>query len=120
MEGSDLGSTVIAIMHHAPVLRSRQVAVSEKLWRSSMKVLFICLQYSNSVSYFASLSTTRMPSVEQQFLKPGTFDDLNQIGTNCPTSVPSLLLGCVEAYSLAISHGNSSIVVNVAKQEGTR
>jgi hypothetical protein len=30
MEGSDLGSTVSAIMHHAPVLRSRQVAVS---WR---------------------------------------------------------------------------------------
>jgi hypothetical protein len=34
MEGSDLGSTVTAIMHHAPVLRSRHVAVSEKLWRS--------------------------------------------------------------------------------------
>ena len=28
MEGSDLASTVSAIMHHAPVLRSRQVAVS--------------------------------------------------------------------------------------------
>jgi hypothetical protein len=40
------------------------------------------------------------------------------MGANCPASVPSLLLGCVEAYSLAITHGNSSIV-NVAKQ-GTR
>jgi hypothetical protein len=40
------------------------------------------------------------------------------MGANCPASVPSLLLGCVEAYSLAITHGNSSIA-NVAKQ-GTR
>ena len=28
MEGSDLGSTVVAILHHAPVLRSEHVAVS--------------------------------------------------------------------------------------------
>lgn len=30
MEGSDLGPTVSVIMHHAPVLRSKHVAVSFK------------------------------------------------------------------------------------------
>lgn len=37
------------------------------------------------------------------------------MGANCPASVPSLLRGCIEAYSAAIVHGNTSIA-NVAKQ----
>ena len=41
-----------------------------------------------------------------------------RIGANCPNSVPSLLRGCIEAYSLAILHGNLSIA-NVAKQAVT-
>ena len=43
---------------------------------------------------------------------------LTRMGANCPASVPSLLLGCVEAYSLAISHGSASIA-NVAKKGAT-
>jgi hypothetical protein len=43
---------------------------------------------------------------------------MTRLGANCPASVPSLLLGCVEAYSLAISHGhtNTRSIANVAKQ----
>ena len=40
---------------------------------------------------------------------------MTRMGANCPASVPSLLRGCIEAYSAAIVHGNTSIA-NVAKQ----
>jgi hypothetical protein len=40
---------------------------------------------------------------------------MTRMGANCPASVPSLLRGCIEAYSAAILHGNTSIA-NVAKQ----
>ena len=40
------------------------------------------------------------------------------MGANCPASVPSLLLGCIQAYSAAIDQGNASIS-KTAKQSVT-
>jgi hypothetical protein len=43
---------------------------------------------------------------------------MSRMGANCPASVPSLLLGCIQAYSMAVSQGNTSIC-NVAKKSVT-
>lgn len=40
---------------------------------------------------------------------------MTRLGANCPASIPSLLLGCLDAYSLAIQHSNTSII-KAAKQ----
>ena len=40
---------------------------------------------------------------------------MTRMGANCPASVPSLLLGCMQAYQLATQHQNVPIS-NVAKQ----
>ena len=69
MEGNDLSSTIVAIMHNAPILRSRHVASA--LCRASV---------------------------------PQAGDIISRLGANCPASVPSLLLGCIEAYSLSIHY----------------
>ena len=69
MEGSDLSSTIFAIMHNAPVLQSRHVA--NALCRASVPQAGILI---------------------------------SRLGANCPASVPSLLLGCIEAYSMSIEH----------------
>jgi hypothetical protein len=63
MEGSDLGSTVAAIMHHAPVLRSRHVAVREKtnIFAKSFMfrwILVYSLTHPNSFLLMRSLSRT--------------------------------------------------------------
>ena len=34
---------------------------------------------------------------------------LRRIAANCPATVPSLLLGCIDAYVMALDHGNTSI-----------
>jgi hypothetical protein len=69
MEGSDLSSTIFAIMHNAPVLQSRHVA--NALCRASVPQAGILI---------------------------------SRLGANCPASVPSLLLGCIEAYCMSIEH----------------
>lgn len=72
MEGnSDLCSTIVAIMHHAPILQSRHVANS--FCRASV---------------------------------PQTGDLMSQLAANCPTSTQSLLLGCIEAYTMSIKYHN--------------
>jgi hypothetical protein len=72
MEGnSDLCSTIVAIMHHAPILQSRHVANS--FCRASV---------------------------------PQTGDLMSQLAANCPASVQSLLLGCIEAYTMSIQYHN--------------
>ena len=68
-EGNDLSSTIVAIMHSAPVLQSRHVA--NALCRASV---------------------------------PQTGDLVSRLGANCPASVPSLLLGCIEAYCMSIEY----------------
>jgi hypothetical protein len=40
---------------------------------------------------------------------------MTRLGANCPASIPSLLLGCLDAYSLAMQHSNTSII-KAAKQ----
>jgi hypothetical protein len=55
MEGSDLGSTVTAIMHHAPVLRSRQLATA--LCRASLD------QTGDLISRLAANCPTSAPAL---------------------------------------------------------
>eukprot|EP00980_Cylindrotheca_fusiformis_P015907 scaffold4658_cov118-Cylindrotheca_fusiformis.AAC.13 len=74
MEGSDLGSTVAAIMFNASVLQSRHVAYA--LCRAAT---------------------------------PQAGELMTRLGANCPASIPSLLLGCLDAYTLAMQHSNVSI-----------
>jgi hypothetical protein len=69
IEGNDLSSTIVAIMHNAPVLQSRHVA--NALCRASV---------------------------------PQAGDLISRLGANCPASVSSLLLGCIEAYSMSIEY----------------
>jgi len=69
MEGSDLCSTIVAILHHAPCLQSRHVA-----------------------NAFCRASIPLTPIL------------MSQLGANCPASIQSLLLGCIEAYSMSIQY----------------
>jgi hypothetical protein len=67
MEGSDLGSTVAAIMHHAPVLRSKHVAVSTDSGRS-YKTRYTSF-HSTPYTFFFPSFHNRMLFVELPFLK---------------------------------------------------
>lgn len=40
---------------------------------------------------------------------------MTRLGANCPASIPSLLLGCLDAYTLAMQHSNTPIT-KAAKQ----
>jgi hypothetical protein len=72
MAGSDLGSTVAAIMHHAPVLRSRHVAVCTlsteiKLINSHAWLALPLQGWISSDAFFVFLCHCRTPSAGQPF-----------------------------------------------------
>eukprot|EP00934_Nitzschia_sp_Nitz4_P004391 Nitzschia sp. Nitz4//scaffold47_size129522//74066//77969//NITZ4_003556-RA/size129522-snap-gene-0.199-mRNA-1//-1//CDS//3329552815//4381//frame0 len=75
MEGSDTGAMVASLLHHAPALRSRQVA--QALCRAIVPRLSILM---------------------------------TQLGANSPATVPALLSGCIEAYTMAFQHRNYHMV----------
>ncbi|CAJ1953893.1 unnamed protein product [Cylindrotheca closterium] len=45
---------------------------------------------------------------------------MTRIGANCPASVPSLLLGCLDAYSLAVAEKGSHIPIVKAAKQGVK
>jgi len=46
---------------------------------------------------------------------PQTADLIKRMGANCPSAVPSLLRGCIDAYKIATAHSHSGIS-NAAKE----
>jgi hypothetical protein len=114
MEGSDLGSTVAAIMFNTSVLQYRHVAVSTKN---------LCLPFPRLLC--ATFSLSHYPSFYILYLSkfalcraaiPQVGDLMTRMGANCPASVASLLQGCVDANSLAIDHGGNASISKASKQ----
>ena len=51
---------------------------------------------------------------------PQAGDLVTRLGANCPASVPSLLLGCIDAYSLALEHGGTNTSIIKAAKQGVK
>lgn len=51
---------------------------------------------------------------------PQVADLMTRMGSNCPPSVPSLLIGCIDAYLLATKNGCNNTSIIKATKEGVR
>jgi hypothetical protein len=77
-------------------------------------MLVIMIMYSRK----PNLLDERNPKLQNALCRaaiPQAGDLLKRMGANCPASIPSLLRGCIEAYSSAVARGNVSIA-SVAKK----
>ena len=107
--GCDFGATVSALMHHAPVLRHCHVAVSKSV------SIFLGFLPCHCILTVYLLLYGRMLFVEQLPLK--LFFSFESMASNCPSAVPALLRGCIDAYTIAMRDDTKAhtAIANTAK-----
>jgi hypothetical protein len=107
--GCDFGATVSALMHHAPVLRHCHVAVS--------KSVLIFLDFLVLSLYTHSHFVVVRQNALCRAAAPQAVLLIQSMASNCPSAVPALLRGCIDAYTIAMRDDTKAhtAITNTAK-----
>ncbi len=111
MVSSDLGATVVSLMHHAAVLRHDHVAVS---------VIQQYQVYTGSFAFHESLTLVTACSLQCALCRaavPQTPSLIARMGANAPAAIPTLVRGCIRAYEKASqSRAKNHAIASSARQ----